>query len=247
MKSMCAGPSFAMLRICPCPLAPPPVKQLQLFALVLLAAACASTSTSTGSSAKRVKTSLLSSVPREKMAPVRSAESETKIAREALRNAKRPTKLAAESVELTRSEQEVLHGRVDAARVSLGVARIENIDANIDSSNETYLALLNRTQGQRLRLTVAKREHDVATLREMHAAEEYDLAQAELLLARGEALESRELTPEESVPLEDLIADVLFHRAEVKIAAGRLDAARQTLEAARSAYEANGETPTLEQ
>lgn len=220
------------------------MNRLQLSALVLLAASCASTGgSSLGSASARVNTSLLSKVSREKMAPVKIAQSEFSVTKDALENAGRQAKLAGEAVEIAQSELGVLGARVDAARVALGVARAENVDVNIDASTDAYLGLLDRAQSHRMRLTVAKRERDVAVLRKSLAAEEHALAEAELQLARAEALESRELTPDQAVASEDLMADVLYHRAEVALAAGRLDTARRTLEAARRGYEAAQSAP----
>lgn len=201
-------------------------------ALALLSLSCSSAPHAT-----RMDSSLLSRTPKEVKAPVNIARSEVAVAQDALLNAKKQTKNAAEAAELASQELNVAMARVDQARVEAVTTERAATDEESAAAQAAYGKVLQTASIARLGLALAKREREVAQLREGLALEELGLAVANLELVTGRAINGLDLPAADAVSVEDLRSDVSFHAAEVEAMAKRLSAGRVAMEKARGAYE----------
>lgn len=205
---------------------------LSLVALVGALTACSSTP-----EVGRIDAAILDDVPSERKAPVELARSELRVAKGARDNAERQTIIARDAVNLAHDELDGATARVDSARVALTTAERAGTPATEAQARSEYERELSRAAAARFKLALAKRELEVAALRQLLATEETAHAKARVDLAMGTAAEGPELPASQSVSLQDLRADVRFHTEEVETANRRLSAARVEVQKARNAYD----------
>jgi len=205
---------------------------LTALAVSLLLTACAPSREMT-----RVDESLLQSLPVERLEPVQIAVDHRSLADDAHANSRRLVEVAERTVRLARAELEVAtdgveHGRVELERTLQG-GRSDEMRA----ARFRYDDALMTANVARLAVALAKREHEVAVLRETLALEEARLADARVELAKGLALEGLELPPEDAVALQDLREQVEHHEDEMRRANRRLSTARVEMQMAQSEYD----------
>jgi hypothetical protein len=100
-----------------------------------------------------------------------------------------------------------------------------------------YADLLGVGKIARLGLSLSRREHELAALRERLALEESRLTDARVELARANAVSDLDHTPQQSVPVEDMRDSVRFYEREVEIGHRRLSDGRLRMTQARADYE----------
>ncbi len=205
---------------------------IALAPVALLFASCSSAPHAT-----RMNSSLLSGAPKEVKAPVNIARSEVAVAQDALANAQKQAKNAAEATGLAQQELNVAMAKVDQARVQAVIAERAATAEESQAAKAAYAKIIETAAIARLGLALSKRERDVAQLRERLAQEELGLVAANLELATGRAIDGLDLPAADAVSVEDLRSEVSFQAAEVEAMVKRLGAARVEMEKARGAYE----------
>ena len=185
----------------------------------------------------RIDPALLDDVPSERKAPVELARSEARVAADALDNAERQTVIARDAVDLAYQELDGAAAQVDRARVALTTAERAGTPESQAQTRAEYERELKRASAARFKLALAKRELEVAALRQLLASEEAKHAKARVDLAIGTAAVGPELPASQSIAVQDLRANVRYHEGEVDTANRRLSAARVEVQKARNAYD----------
>jgi len=198
----------------------------------LLLFSCSSTP-----SATRMNSSLLSGAPKEVTAPVNIARNALAVAQDTVANAVKQTENSVEAAKLAGQELNVVMAKVDQARVDVVTSERSATDEEAEAARAAYAKVIETAAIARLGLALAKRERDVAELREWLAKEELDFAGASLELATGRAIDGLDLPAANAVSIEDLRSAVSFHAAEVEAMSRRLGTARVEMEKARGAYD----------
>ncbi|QDV06122.1 hypothetical protein Poly30_16270 [Planctomycetes bacterium Poly30] len=186
----------------------------------------------------RIDANLLREVPKARMQPITTALEGSAIARAAYDNARAQTRVSSDGVELALQELSVVTDRIGAARIDLASARREGAGPALDRAEAEYANLLGIGRIARLGLSLSRREHELAALRERLALEESRLADARVELARAIAVSELDVPAEQAVALEDVRDAVQFYEREVEIANRRLSDGRIRMTQARADYEA---------
>ncbi|MFT6110748.1 MAG: t-SNARE complex subunit (syntaxin) [Planctomycetota bacterium] len=185
----------------------------------------------------RIDTQLLREVPKDRKKQVKTALEASTVARDSYRIAREQTRVAGDAVGLSIQELDVVTGRIWTSRVALATARRGGASPVLNQLEAEYADLLGVGKIARLGLSLSRREHELAALRERLALEESRLTDARVELARANAVSDLDLTPQQSVPVEDMRDSVRFYEREVEIGHRRLSDGRLRMTQARADYE----------
>lgn len=187
----------------------------------------------------RIDANLIREVPEARMKPITAALDGSALARKAYRNAREQTRVSSDAVGLALKEVAFVTDRIATSRIELASARRhrEGEGAALDRAETAYAELLGVGRIARLGLSLSRREHELAALRERLALEESRLADSRVELARAVAVSELDVPAEQTVPVEDIRDAVRFYEHEVTIADRRLSDGRARMTQARADYE----------
>lgn len=202
-------------------------------------ASCAS-----GPSVAPIDNALMVEVSVEARASVAEARTARDNAEDAYAAAKKATVKAEDEVEISRASLKTMRSQLDESKLAIEVAR-DGSAFELESAEARHAFALARADHGRELLAMQKREHELAKLREKLALEEHRLSLAQVELTKAEALKGVDLVAARSIALKDYREQVVYHQGEVetaasriRIAEGRMDEARKSLDESKRKVDA---------
>ncbi len=185
----------------------------------------------------RVDASLLRGLSQEQKEPIDALVKSSSAARKAYSSARKQTKLAGDSVDLSRKELSVVTNRIRGERVTLAAVQRSGDTGRLPTVEAEYAELLRIGRVARYGLALSRREHEQAALQERLCLEELRLADARVEVARATAIRDLNVRAKDAVPLADILENASFHEREVAVMDRRLADARSRMTQARADYE----------
>ena len=209
---------------------------------LLLASALAFTGCATTNAPDPVNNAMLAKLSAEQRVQVVEARAMRDQTEDQYALAVNQTQKADERVQMARAALATSRSKLQESLLAIQVAEETGTVGEWESAKSAHRKQLTHANVVREQLSVAKREWELARLKEKLAFEEVQMSKASLELNKAEAVKNVDLVAAKRLPIKDYRGQVTFHREEVEIARARVRSAEARLEEARldlSAAEAN--------